>query len=371
MYQQIRADHVLQTYLPGQLCVIEGKSFRVERVAWPERCVFVSHDDTLAEPDYRTAHRITFITPVAERKPLNAHPGVTDRIRGIGMETQYYRCEFKIDTMGYCESPDHWATPPVYRQLDGHPARHYRQGRVARLALSRLDGGSLLSPSAAIALALWLNEAVVALFPEVYRYFIAVADVGDGDQPASFPADMIVPRLQGERCQDNGILIFEDSHSDLGIARAIADNGQFILDLCNDYLAWFLEENTAASRMGKPVGLENKLLPSVDFFCFGTDARDPAIGLAELRVALQNWEPLFGEQSFTKRRKRAMTKGGGLSLLADAALNGQPNCDFCGGLIEIGEMQVMPEDGRIRCTACSGHGVDSLEKLQLLTPVEN
>jgi len=54
VYHQLRADHVLQTYLPGQLCVIEGKSFRVERVVWAERCVFVSHDDTLAEPDYRT-----------------------------------------------------------------------------------------------------------------------------------------------------------------------------------------------------------------------------------------------------------------------------------------------------------------------------
>jgi len=112
----------------------------------------------------------------------------------------------KIDTLGYCESPDHWATPPVYRQLDDHPSRHYRQGRAAKLALSRLEGGSLLPPSAAIALALWLNEAVVALFPEVHSYFIAVADVGDGDYPASFPWPMsIVPRLQGERCQDHGI----------------------------------------------------------------------------------------------------------------------------------------------------------------------
>jgi len=97
--------------------------------------------------------------------------------------------------------------------------------------------------------------------------------------------------------------------------------------------------------------------------------RDPAIGLAELRAALQNLEPRFGEQSFSKRRKRAQAEGGGLSLLADADSTGQPNCDFCGVLIENGEMQVMPDDGRIRCTACSGHGVDTLEKLQALYPV--
>jgi len=67
-------------------------------------------------------------------------------------------------------------------------------------------------------------------------------------------------------------LIFEDSHSDLGIARAIADNCQFMLDLCNDYLTWFLEENSADSRIGNPVGMENKVLPAADFFRFGTAA---------------------------------------------------------------------------------------------------
>jgi len=366
VYRRIRADHLLQTYLPGQTCVLDGRAFRVGRILWENRCVLVSHDDTQAEPDYRTVCVATLLTPEDSRTPLNVPCEVTDPVAGFRLECLNYRCEFKIDSLGFLESADHWASPPVEKSTQGLPSRHYRQGRAARLVLRRLDGTSLLSPQAAIALALWLNEAAVALFPETFRFLLAVADVADGDYPQSFPAAKIVPRLEGERRLDNSILVFEDSHSDLGLARAVADRGPFILNLCHDYLSWLLEENTEASRTGLAVALENKLLPTADFFAYGCLARDPALGLEDLCEALQTLEPWFGGQSLRRLRKRGLAEEKGLSLVADAQEAGRFECDFCGLAIVGGEKQTLPGDGRIRCMDCARHGVDRFEQLQPL-----
>ncbi|MGQ0698798.1 MAG: hypothetical protein ACT4PZ_11220 [Panacagrimonas sp.] len=367
VYRRLRAEHVLQTCLPGQIYAIAGKAFLVERISWTDRCVFVSHDDSRGEPMYRPALNVASEIPVAQWTQINRElPQV--QIDEVRVDVRFYRTDFSVRTSGYVESSGHWATAPVWKQLNESPVRQYRLGRVAKLRLLKGDGEtSLLSPRAAVALALWLNESAVTLFPETARYFLAVADVADEYRPPAAPLRHIVPRLTGAcRSLDDSVLVFEDSHSDLGLARSFVDNMSFLLDLCYDYLGWFLDENSAEGRIGTAVCLENEFLPAKPFLAFGASASDEAVGIVELRDALRQLEPWFGRGSFKARRTQAQTAAVSLSLIEDAGPINHQNCDFCAKQVEHGEMQVMPDDGRVRCTACAAHGVDSLDQLKTL-----
>jgi hypothetical protein len=368
-YRSLSADHVQQTYLPGQTAVIAGRTFKINGIDWAEGAVYASHDDTLRQPDYRPSRRVELRTPIDQRKSAEwgGFP-VTQVQHNFQIDKAFYRLAFNIDTSGYTESPDQWAGPPFFHPLPAVlPAREYREGRACRLRLLTDDGSqSFLTAPAANALAAWLNEAAELLFPETGRFLLAAADVGEAGQPQTDPAKNIVPRLSGECAADHSVWVFEDSNADLGLARAVVDHCHFILDLCADYLAWLLEENTQDSRPGEPACLENQILPAADFFRYGAAERDPALGFADLLGVLRQIAPWFGADALSLHRRQSLNVGEALVWVDPDAVTGQAECDFCGAAIDSVEWQTLPEDGRIRCMDCSAFGVDSLAQLQIL-----
>jgi hypothetical protein len=368
VFHRLRQDHVSQTYQPGKVCVFDHKTYQVERIDWRNASIYVAHHDTQGEPDYRDIRRVELLETLAESEVLHLED---KQIGGLAISAKVHRVRFRITTEGYVESPDHWASAAASKTNSEHCVREYPYGRVARLSFRNADAGGLLSPGAAVALAQWLNEAAITLFPESHAYFLAVADVTDGDYPTQEPASSITPRLTGEKCrqQDGSVLIFEDSHSDLGIPRGAIRQWNYLLGVCLDFLAWFLLETAPETRIGRPGGLENTnlLIPPKDFFAYGQTSRDPKIDLPALHEALSRIPTLIRSDSVTQGRHRALEEPG-LPLVDEHASHDALSCDFCGAHIEGGEREVF-QDGRIRCPACSACGVDKFEQLPALYKV--
>lgn len=360
VFRILRQDHVGQYYQRGKVCVFDHKTYQVDRIDWRDGKIYVAHDDALDAPDYRDVRRVELLEPLKDE----LHGGEEHHADGLTITAKIYRAHFRVATKGYYASSDHWASPDCPYVPTDTPVREYTHGRVAQLSFT-MAKRSLLTPGAAVALAQWLNEAAITFFPESHPYFLAVADVADSAYPTQEPAAGIVPRLQKNRPAPRNhaqILIFEDSHGDLGIARAFIWHWQYLLDICGDYLAWFLQEASSGARIGDPITLENssELLPPRDFLAYGREECDTRIDLQGLFDALSQI-PIQG--ALTQRRHKALLEGD--QLVDKSAKDREECCDFCSADISGGESEVFP-DGRVRCMACATYGIDMTEQLPAL-----
>jgi hypothetical protein len=363
VFARLRRDHVGQRYQLGKICVFDEKTFRVDRIDWEEGEVFITHDDTRPEFDYRDILRVELLEAPGQLSRLDTSQAETT---GLTITSELHEVHFRVHPAGYFESRDHWATPPFSKLLE-NPYRDYRFGRLARLQFATPEG-SLLSAGAALALAQWLNEAARTLLPESWRFFLAVADVKDEAWLDSAPAAHIIPRLIGDkhRMQDCSLLVFEDSHADMGVPRAFLHQWEYLLDICRDHLTWLLEETTPETRIGQPLALENTnlLMPPRDFLAYGYEEADSRLDLSGLKDALGKIHILQTSGNFTQRRRRALTDE--TRMLIDQHIQqDEQACDFCGTLIEGPELDVFP-DGRVRCSACSACGIDLADQLPTL-----
>lgn len=365
----LRQDHVGQNYQSGKICVFDQKTYLVERIHWGNGKIIVSHNDSLPAPDYRDIRRVELLETIHEKSLLH---GEEKQVSDLTISEKVYRAAFRVSTQGYYASPDHWFGPAAEKVLTETPDRDYPQGRVARLVFRTDTGSNLLPPGAAVALAQWLNEAAITFFPESHTCFLAVADVADAEYPSEEPASLITPRLTGEkfRQKDGSILIFEDSHSDLGLPRATILHWQYLLEVCSDHLTWLLEEASPETRIGDPSAIENTnlLIPARDFFAYGEKGRDSKIDLVALHDALSRIPELQSGHNLTKLRRRALEQTATFPLADENAQYGNEACDFCGSVVDEGEREVFP-DGRVRCVTCSECGVDHVDQLPAMYKV--
>jgi hypothetical protein len=360
VYSRLRKDHVGQRYQPGKTCVFDEKTFRVDRIDWDAGEVFVTHDDTLPEFDYRDIRQLELMEAPGEHSALDTAKAETD---GLIITAELHQLHFRVYPDGHFKSRDHWATPP-FRKTSESPWRDYRYGRIARLHFATQQG-NLLSAGSAVALAQWLNEAARTLMPESWRYFLAVADIEDETYPDASPLSHIFPRLVGtqHRRYDHSILVVEDSHADLGVPRAFLHQWEYLLDICSDHLTWLLEEATPEARVGQAMTVENTnlLMPAVNFLTYGYETADSKIDLAGLKDALSKIPTLQTTSNFTQRRRRALADETRM-LIDQHATDDEQACDFCGIHIDGPEHETFP-DGRVRCPACSDFGIDLADQL--------
>lgn len=357
VYDKLHREHVCQEYWPHKVVLLEGKKFTVDRVDLATSRVHITHDE-VELPDYRPERVVTITQPSSEwistRETLRELMSSGDEAR-----IDAFRLDFSVTCERVVMSLDHWATPPQI-QIFTPMKRQFRAGRAVRIRLTDRDGKPLLTEPAAIALASWLNEAVVTLMPEASRFFIAAPEVNFGSRPTSQTASLIVPTLQlahGDPAPP-AVWVFEDSQSDLGIIRAISDERWYLLDVCFDWLTWRLDGSHDADAGG--VCLVNSQPLGRDWFAFGGGARDPAIGLDDLKAALARFRERY--RAIWPKRHTAR----GETLLSDAASAESTACDICAITVEAGvPCDVLP-DGRMSCRACTAVGVTSVAMLERL-----
>ena len=357
VYDKLHREHVCQEYWPHKVVLLEGKKFTVDMVDLATRRVHITHDE-VELPDYRPERIVTITQPSSEwtttRETLRELMSNGDEAR-----IDAFRLDFSVTCERVALSLDHWAAPPQVDILTA-TERRFRAGRAVRIRLTDRDGKPLLTEPAAIALATWLNEAVPTLMPEVSRFFIAAPEVNIGSRPTSQSASLIVPTLQMARSDaaSPAVWVFEDSQSDLGIIRAISDERWYLLDVCFDWLTWRLDGSHDPEAGG--VCLVNSQPLGRDWFAFGGDARDPAIGLDDLKAALARFRERY--RAIWPHRHAAR----GETLLSDAASAESTVCDICATTLEAGvPCDVLP-DGRMSCRACTAVGVTSVAMLERL-----
>ena len=358
VFDRLRREHVSQQYWPRKVVLFEGKKFTVDKVDFDAKRVVITHDDERELPDYRP-ERVIMITQPSDHWTATRESFTESASNGLVVKFEAYRLSFSVSSSRVVRSFDHWAHPP---QIESHEAteRAVHGGRVARLQFIGQDGVSLLNARAAIALAAWLNEAAVTLLPEASKYIIVAPEVDAEARPEHDATNLIVPLLKSEHAAatPGAVWIFEDSQSDLGVIRALADDFWYFLDVCFDWLSWSIDEYKHATA--DPGCLVNLPAPARDWFAFGAAERDPAIGLSDLKAALQGFQEMFREVWPNRRTAR------GRSMVVNADGSVDVTCDICGtGLEAAVSCDVLP-DGRMSCKPCSSVGVKSLNVLERL-----
>ena len=355
VFDVVRREHVMQRYWPGKVVLLEGQKFVVDKVDERARRVQISHSDEVELPDYRLVREVTLSAP-AECK-LIGEPGRFQLADGACLLVEPFTVQFEVTTERVLVSQEHWTNAPRFESVP-RQSRRYRAGRAARLTLTGPSGTSLLPPSAAVALAAWLNEAALSLLPEVSNFFLAAPLVAPDSRPKSPVAAAVVPSIQTLEGANTSIAvwIFEDSQSDLGIMRSALDGIWYLLDVCFDWLNWTLDE--AADAVGEPVCLDNLVRPPRDWLSYGMESRDTSIGLADLRESLRTFKDEFREVTRGRRQARAV------ALLDDRERLVEATCDICHCVLSGGTPFDVFRDGRISCKACSAIGLVHLVDLE-------
>lgn len=356
--ETIRADHVYQTYIPGQKRALSGKLFQIESV--DADSVRVRHT---TEPSalYRQSVAVTLNTDARFRSVLQH-----EDIKGSNFHFQrhIFEIDYTVNVEGWSYSTDFgksWRRSTAHENRD----RVYRPGRALRVLLSDLNGVPLWTTGQILALAQWLNESAISLFPESYRFMIAAAYVPESERPETKPSSEIVPRLsfsaEDPEVEDRGALwLFEDSHADLGIVGAAYDHAEWLLNLCLDYLNWRLDEVGGLEGKSPAPFLLNRARLTDDFLAYGAENPDDKFDFVGLRDCLQDSHLISDRHSLTKARLESLASVIGTGGETAQQESSAGKCDFCGTIVE-GEQGHIFNDGRFRCSACGVNAVDKLE----------
>lgn len=359
--ETIRADHVFQTYVPGQNRTLSGKLFRIESV--DANAVRIRKTTGLSAL-YRQSVSVRLTDP--QSRSVLQH----DVAEGPGfrLHRDVFEIAFTVKVESWWSSTDfgrHWRRSVA----DGIKDRVYRPGRALRILLTDRNNVPLWTARQTLALAQWINEGAVSLFPESHRFMIAAAYVPDSDRPKSEPSSEIAPKLsfsvEKAMVEDSAALwIFEDSHADLGIVGAGYDRAEWLLNLCLDYLNWRLDEIDNAEKEPAPCLLNEDRL-TADFLAYGAEQVDPAFDFAGLCDTLRESGLISDRHSLTEARRQSLEDSIDVPGLAGDDVSASPNgsgpqCDICQTRVE-GEQGQILSDGRFRCLACSANAVDRLE----------
>ena len=353
---RIRQDHVYQTYVPGQSCVLAGKVFHVQAIEADAVRIRKSEDGHAL---YRSSVSITLTDP-ASRQCLESK---VDEGAGYRFTKDVFEISFRIGVQCWWKSTGfgtRWRKSGEDRTKD----REYRQGRALRIALTDRNGRSLWSRTQAMTLAQWINEAAVTLFPESHRFLIAAACVPEAQRPQAEPARDITPRLsfigkKVEKADMEALWIFEDSNADLGIVGACFDRAEWLLNLCLDYLNWRLDE-TGSDKANEAPCLLNQDKMYGDLLAYGSEHADPAFDFSGLRDCLETSELIDARQSLTEARRLALSETHPIQENSSGSDSIGQQCDFCLQYVE-GEQGQMLTDGRFRCLDCGTIAIDRLE----------
>ncbi|WP_230657592.1 hypothetical protein [Psychrobacter sp. I-STPA10] len=368
-FSTILKDHIYQYYWVGKQVLFFGKVFTVESIDAHNNLINVTHCNDVSLLDYRLDKYIT----VAQ------FPAQWTKVRSLSSVTSYKDGKLVIDSYilnfsVHCGNEiicnnSMWKNPSITVKSDYEfVERDYPFGRVLRIKLLNNNNQSLLTDQSAIALSAWLNESIITLLPEIHPFFVSAPQLVDNNnRPKDVVTNICIPELNfssdGVK-RISCVWIFEDSHTDLGIIRTIYDNFQHLLDLCYDWLEWFLvDSKVEVDRRLKQVCLENISYPSSNWFSYGSHVVDDAIDLLGLREAIKN---LFGsthEFKITSRRRRIEKQAEKYKLIDnDTGLIYE--CDICQKVIAKEETSFVLSDGRISCDECYQVGVTDVAEVK-------
>lgn len=359
----VTADHLYQTYLPGQVHTFrtqeqgsyEDKPFEVVAIDPATATVRTRHRPAQRHLGYRPALQLT-VDDVHDWSPPE-----TQRKGRVTIERRIGKARFRVQTKGYYTflhdlSMEEGAYAYTEVRESDVPVRVYHAGRLMHLKLKLADGTPAEERHAvARTLVVLCNEAFVTLFPETHALIHACVSPAASASAKLATLRHTLPYLSIE-WKDDGrsidLYFLEDSTADVGLVQAVFTEWSYLLEQLADYLAWLLKS------VEKPeTAWVKRVEDRTAFLCYGGSDVSPALHLAKAKAVL---DALFlSEYQITAQRQAFYSAEREKPALAEPATV----CDFCGRPATAGQLKRLP-DGRERCETCTSQAVDTLKGLK-------
>lgn len=365
VFEEISKEHLYQNFWVGKLVLYFGKVFQVVKINPDKNIVNISHCSNKLLMDYRVQKEILIDNPIND----------VNKINSLSTHIIYGDNHLKIDTftLSYCITSKHvvandsqWARDAFIFKDVSFSKRAYQFGRAIRISLFNNDGKPLFTDNTALAFSAWLNEASITLFPKSYQYFVCAPQIlDDHNRPQNTITDYCIPKLcYLDTLGDYPcVWVFEDSQTDMGLVHSIYDNYAYLIDLCYDWLKWYLIDLPTPKH--SQVCLQNEHYKISNWFGFGHAEMDKAIDLMGLKTLLEQVFDNRGIFNLTARRKNVTAELPINKYLDDnyKTLH-HIDCDICGVNISPEQPSVALSDGRISCQPCHDVAVTSIETLR-------
>lgn len=223
--------HVVQTILPGQFVVYEGKYYLVKSISVDNGVLLRRASNLYDSRKYYRQIRKYCMDRLKEIKLVSARKIMDVEIKIVCMD-------FYVDTTGYLEmnSNNDLRNARIVElnteTTDCNLQRRYKSKNVLQIYLPDTDNKMRFT------ICLLLSEMFRTIFPSTWQYLAAVSvrpDDIDG------MLNYTVYELDGN-AEDEYIYILEDSDVDLGLLESIDKNFMRLMELLADFIVWHFEK---------------------------------------------------------------------------------------------------------------------------------
>lgn len=221
---------VLQTVLPGQFIVYDGKYYSVKDVSVKSGVILRRAADLYdGRKYYRQLRKYTII---------NNQEKIINYIKIMDVEIATLSVDLHVDTNGYLEmdSNNNLKTAKEislqYQKTADELARDYKNKNILRIHLPDTTSHERFT------ICLLLMEMFRTIFPNTWHYLSVMAVRPDDIEGM---LNYMVYELHGD-VEDDYIYIVEDSDMDLGLLEAIEKNFMRFLEILSDFILWHFEK---------------------------------------------------------------------------------------------------------------------------------
>jgi len=354
-------EHLFQRFLPGQVHAFNGRPYRVQEADLENQELKVAHDE---QWDGRVGYRPD-LNVILEGADGGISHRQAETENGWNVVHDLRPFEARVETNGYfrLDAQEGSLVPSHQNCSSAVPTRTYEHAWVAHLSFrppanntSAVSDDELSSIS--WTLSVLLREALPTIFPETTPLLL-VLPPSDGRSPLPHVLPHVRYGVDLSSSPAVDLYIFEDSRSDLGLAKRILNQWKDVFGLLDDYVHWITTQekkpNTRARerwniQVDSPEG----------FWAHGPRNLSNDAELLDLEATKDFLDALFEDDESCLRSRRQDYYRGRRTIRGRE--DGQ-QCDFCRQSVSDIEYEQL-DDGRVRCSDCSKLATDTNEELQ-------
>ena len=224
-------SQVIQTVLPGQFVVYDGKYYKVNHISVDSGVILRRAADLYDGRKYYRQIRKYYLD-ASEEENVISHKKIMD------LEMTTICMDFHVETVGYLEMDSNNDLRNA-REVDlsfensvHEMDRAYKSKNVLRLCLPETTNHERFT------ICLLLTEMFRSVFPNTWQYLAVMTDRPDN---ISGMLNFTVYELHNAEKGDY-IYIVEDSDLDLGLLEAIEKNFMRFMEIISDFIEWHFEK---------------------------------------------------------------------------------------------------------------------------------
>lgn len=224
-------NQVIQTILPGQYIIYDGKYYKVKDVSVETGVILRRAADLYDGRKYYRQQR-KYVVSAPEKEVIISYKKIMD------VEIATLRVDFSVTTNGYLEMNSNNDLRNAreislqYNKSINEFTREYKNKNVLRIKLPETTNHERFT------ICLLLMEMFRTIFPNTWHYLGVMTKRPDNIEGM---LNYTVYDLQGD-IEDDYIYIVEDSDMDLGLLEAVEKNFMRFMEILSDFIVWHFEK---------------------------------------------------------------------------------------------------------------------------------